>query len=110
MDNATIHTNPRTEEAIRQHGCLIRYLPPYSPDFNPIELTFSVLKAWIRRHFHQIWPNYGGSFGDFLRYAIRRSRCDQHARGHFNYTGFYIYEADLQELERQLEAYEIDFE
>ena len=110
MDNVAIHTNPRIEEAIRQHGSEIRYLPPYSPDFKPIELYFSVLKAWIRRHFHQIWPHFEGSFGDFLRYAVRRIRCDQHAKGHFNHSNCYIYEADLRELERKLEACELDFD
>ena len=110
MDNVAIHINPRIEEAIRQHGCEIRYLPPYSPDLNPIELSFSVLKAWIRRHFHQIWPHFEGSFGDFLRYAVRRSRCDQHAKGHFDHSNYYIYEADLRELERRLEACELEFD
>ena len=86
MDNVAIHVNPRIEEAIRQHEYEIRYLPPYSPDFNSIELTFSVLKAWIRRHFHQVWPHFDGSCGEFLRYAIRRSHCDQFARRHFNHT------------------------
>ena len=47
MDNASIHCNPRIEQVIRQHGCEIKYLPPYSPDYNPIELSFAVLKAWI---------------------------------------------------------------
>ncbi len=54
MDNASIHCNARIEELITSHGCEVRYLPPYSPDFNPIELSFSVLKAWIRRHFEEI--------------------------------------------------------
>ena len=45
MDNASIHVNPRIKEIIEAHGCQVRYLPPYSPDFNPIELTFSVLKV-----------------------------------------------------------------
>ena len=47
MDNAAIHCNPRIEEAIRGYGCEVRYLPPYSPDFNPIELSFSVLNVTI---------------------------------------------------------------
>ena len=50
MDNASIHINSRIEEVIKAHGCKVRYLPPYSPDFNPIELSFSVLKTWVRRH------------------------------------------------------------
>ena len=31
-------------------GARLIYLPPYSPDFNPIEETFSFIKAWLRRH------------------------------------------------------------
>ncbi len=45
MDNVSIHCNARIEELIISHECEVRYLPPYSPDFNPIELSFSVLKA-----------------------------------------------------------------
>ena len=59
MDNASIHCNARVEELVRGHGCEIRYLPPYSPDFNPIELSFSVLKAWIRAHFNEVWYGIG---------------------------------------------------
>ena len=76
MDNVAAYTNPRIKEAIRQYKYVIRYLPPYLPDLNPIELSLSILKTWIRRHFHQIWPHFKGSFGDFLRYAIKRSRYD----------------------------------
>ena len=45
MNNASIHCNARIKDAIQQAGCQVRYLSPYSPDFNPIELSFSVLKA-----------------------------------------------------------------
>ena len=45
MDNASIYVNPRIQEVIEAHDCQMRYLPPYSSDFNPIELTFSVLKV-----------------------------------------------------------------
>ena len=31
-------------------GVLLKYLPPYSPDFNPIEEAFAELKAWIKRN------------------------------------------------------------
>jgi hypothetical protein len=72
MDNASIHCNRRIEELITSHGCEVRYLPPYSLDFNPIELSFSVLKAWVRRHFEEIWPHFDGTFGDFLHYAVAK--------------------------------------
>ena len=84
----------------------MKYLPPYSPDYSPIKLTFSVLKSWVQRHFHEIWPHYDGTFGDFLRYAIERSRCDQHAKAHFKHAagegGGYIFEADTRTLEQEL--------
>jgi hypothetical protein len=54
MDNASFHCHPEDGTAIEEAGCEVRYLPPYSPDFNPIELSFSVLKAWIRRHFDSL--------------------------------------------------------
>lgn len=112
MDNASIHCNPRIEEAIRDYGCEIRFLPPYSPDFNPIELSFSVLKAWVRRYFHELRPGFD-NFGEYLWFAIRRSRCDRFAKEHFKHSaGGYIFEADIRDLESKMAAGEIqiDFE
>jgi transposase len=47
IDNANIHCYLSIADVIRAREYFIRYLFPYSPDFNFIELTFSVLKAWI---------------------------------------------------------------
>ena len=103
MDNASFHCTSRIEEAIRAHGCEVRFLPPYSPDFNPIELSFSVLNAWARRYYQHIWATFEGTFGDFLRYAVPRSRCDRFAKEHFGHSaGGYIFEADIRAFERQL--------
>jgi len=44
MDNAAIHKSRETRERIEAAGCHLLFLPPYSPDFNPIEKTFGVLK------------------------------------------------------------------
>ena len=44
MDNAAIHKSRETRELLEKAGCLLLFLPPYSPDFNPIEKTFGVLK------------------------------------------------------------------
>lgn len=46
-DNLATHKN--VEAALRAHGCWFLYLPPYSPDLNPIEQAFSKLKAYLRR-------------------------------------------------------------
>ena len=49
MDNLTAHKGGRVRELIEGRGCELLYLPPYSPDFNPIEQAFSKLKALLRR-------------------------------------------------------------
>ncbi|PPQ84969.1 hypothetical protein CVT26_008289 [Gymnopilus dilepis] len=49
MDNARIHKNQDIVDMIHARGMRIVYLPPYSPDYNPIELAFSTIKAFVRR-------------------------------------------------------------
>ncbi len=49
MDNLAAHKVKGVSEAIEAAGARLLYLPPYSPDFNPIELGFSKLKAHVRK-------------------------------------------------------------
>jgi transposase len=49
MDNLTAYKGERVRNLIEERGCEFVYLPPYSPDFNPIEQAFSKLKASLRR-------------------------------------------------------------
>ena len=104
LDNASIHTNPVIEEAIQAAGLKVRYLPPYSPDFNPIELTFSVLKAWMRRNYRELRAQFEGEFGLFLAHAIEVSGCDRFAKEHFRHSaGGYLFEGDYEACQRELE-------
>jgi transposase len=48
MDNLSAHKGERVRELIEAKGCELIYLPPYSPDFNPIEKAFSKLKSYLR--------------------------------------------------------------
>jgi transposase len=48
MDNLSAHKGERVRELIEGEGCELIYLPPYSPDFNPIEQAFSKLKNYLR--------------------------------------------------------------
>lgn len=48
MDNLPAHKAAGVREAIEQAGATLRFLPPYSPDFNPIENAFAKLKALLR--------------------------------------------------------------
>lgn len=48
LDNLAAHKHPEVRMAIEHAGAFLRFLPPYSPDFNPIELAFAKLKAFLR--------------------------------------------------------------
>jgi transposase len=107
MDNCSIHTGGEVEAALQRAGFLVRYLPPYSPDFNPIELTFSVLKAWIRRNWVESREQFA-NFEDFLWFAIRYSRCDDFIKKQFAHAAGGIYTAgnNCREFYQFLEKWE----
>lgn len=52
LDNARIHMYRELEEAIATRGALLFFLPPYSPQLNPIEVGFSLVKRWIEKNAH----------------------------------------------------------
>jgi transposase len=49
MDNLSVHKSERVRELIEREGVEVLYLPPYSPDFNPIEEAFSKIKNLLRK-------------------------------------------------------------
>ena len=49
MDNLTAHKGERVRELVEGRGCELLYLPPYSPDLNPIEEAFSKIKGILRK-------------------------------------------------------------
>jgi len=49
MDNLPAHKPVAVRHAIEAAGAELRFLPPYSPDFNPIEMAFSKLKAFLKK-------------------------------------------------------------
>ena len=72
IDNAKIYYNKELRNICDEAGVLLKYLPLYSPDLNPIETLFVVLKAWIRRNadLSDIFVE-GGRFSKFLNLIIR---------------------------------------
>lgn len=48
LDNLSVHKAAATERLLAARGCQLLFLPPYSPDFSPIELAFSQMKAFLR--------------------------------------------------------------
>ena len=49
MDNLGAHMGKRVKELMERRGCALLYLPPYSPDLNPIEEAFSKIKGLLRQ-------------------------------------------------------------
>lgn len=49
MDNLSSHKGPKTRALIEATGARLIFLPPYSPDFTPIEKALAKLKAWLRK-------------------------------------------------------------
>ncbi|ETV66706.1 hypothetical protein H257_16916 [Aphanomyces astaci] len=50
LDNAKIHMYKELQNAVLSTGALLLFLPPYSPQLNPIEVGFSLLKRWINKY------------------------------------------------------------
>lgn len=70
MDNASFHHPEGIEQICSQAGVKLVYLPPYSPDLNPIEELFAELKAFIRRHWQSYEGNPDQGFNSFLEWCI----------------------------------------
>ena len=69
MDNLSSHKGERTRELIEKAGARLMFLPPYSPDFNPIENAFAKLKALLRkaaeRTVEGLWSTIGSLIASF---------------------------------------------
>ena len=70
MDNLSAHKSDEVREAIEAAGAKLRYLPPYSPDLNPIEQVFAKLKHLLRkaaeRTVEATWKRIGALLDCFL--------------------------------------------
>jgi transposase len=84
MDNLSAHKGGRTRELIEGRGCELLYLPPYSPDLNPIEQAFSKLKGSLRRAESRARGALIESMGAALSAITARD-----ARGFFGHCGYH---------------------
>lgn len=83
LDNLPAHKAPAIREAIEERGAELRYLPQYSPDLNPIEMSFSKLKTSLRKAAERTIPR--------LRRRIGRFACSltpREARNYFRHAGY----------------------
>ncbi len=66
MDNLSSHKGPQVRAIIEAAGACLFYLPPYSPDFNPIENAFSKLKALLRKTAARTVPSLWDAIGRLI--------------------------------------------
>ncbi len=83
MDNVSTHKVSGVSEAIEAVGATLRNLPPYSPDLNPIEMSFSKLKARLRKLAERTLPGLCRTIGRFAA-----SLDPRHARNYFRHAGY----------------------
>jgi transposase len=83
MDNLSAHKGERMRELIEARGCELLYLPPYSPDLNPIEEAFAKVKALLRRAGARTGETLVGAMGRALEAMTVRD-----ARGFFEHCGY----------------------
>ena len=83
MDNLACHKTAAVARLIESAGATARYLPPYSPDLNPIERLFSKLKAWPRQAKARTIGALIEAMGEALR-AVRPGDI----RGWFAHSGY----------------------
>lgn len=83
MDNLRAHHDPRVGALCRRHGIRVQYLPPYSPDLNPIEPGWALQKQHVRKHAPRTAAD--------LRRVARRARhrvTPQHCDRWFAHAGY----------------------
>jgi len=74
-------------------GVKLIYLPPYSPDINPIEEFFAELKAFIKRSWQVYGADLNQDFDEFLEWCIDMvGRKEQSAKGYFRHAGWTVEE------------------
>ena len=83
IDNVSFHKVAGVQEAIHAAGAELRYLPQYSPEFNPIEELFHPLKAWLRKAAERTIKGLERRVGSFIR-ALDPSECI----GYFRHAGY----------------------
>lgn len=85
LDNARIHHSKEVVDLIESYGCCVEYLPPYSPDLNPIEQAWSVIKSYLRR----IGLSYGSKAQQYYElYKACKVIIPEMTWGFFHHSGY----------------------
>jgi transposase len=83
MDNLSAHKSPKVDRLIESAGARVLRLPPYSPDYNPIEMAISKMKSLLRKLGRRSVDELGEALGE----AVRSITPDD-ARGFIEHCGY----------------------
>ena len=83
IDNLSFHKGERVRQLIEAKGCELIYLPPYSPDYNPIEQAFSKLKSYLR----EVCARSQKTLMEIIGEALRTITVSD-AEGFFKHCGY----------------------
>ena len=83
MDNLSSHKGPNVHKMIEDAGAQLLFLPPYSPDLNPIELAFAKLKARLRKAAERTVDGLWNTIGQ-----ISQTFSPQECKNYFNAAGY----------------------
>ena len=83
MDNLSVHKSERVRELIEGAGAQVLYLPPYSPDLNPIEEAFSKIKNLIRKAGARVHEALVAAIGEAIREV-----SEEDAKAFFEHCGY----------------------
>lgn len=87
IDNARIQMCKDFEDAVHACGAILLFLPPYSPQFNPIEVMFGQLNRWFARHANLAFSNFPELFLDMaMRECVKRDDTGAHLIRHCVYS------------------------
>jgi DDE superfamily endonuclease len=101
MDNASFHHTERIKQMRDAAGVKLVYLPPYSPDLNPVEEFFAELKQFFKKH----WSTYAGNpeleFNAFLEWCLGMlGGKEGSAKGHFRHAGLTVEDLEGNRIRR----------
>lgn len=87
LDNATIHHTQKAIQLIQSVGALVHFLPPYSPDLNPIEELFSKVKACLKENDTTVQTIENAGIIEFVEAAFL-TVTEDNCVGWFNHSGY----------------------
>lgn len=92
VNNVSIHKVAGIQELVEETGVHLFYLPVYSPDYNPIEFTFSMIKVWLHSNCERVNQQYeaeGGMIYD-ISWEVVHVVMVEHARGWYKHCGYTV--------------------